>query len=159
MYRTHLFGRASIIVCTPETCRKVLTDDEQFKLGYPASTMALAGKRSFHGISNAEHKRLRRLTTSPITGHEALSMYIGLIEGVAVKLLEALSSMNTPCEFLTEMRKFAFKVITTIFMGSDDGNHVDLGLVENLYTHLIRGMKSLAINLPGFAFYKALKVN
>ncbi|XP_061345101.1 beta-amyrin 11-oxidase-like [Gastrolobium bilobum] len=156
MYRTYLFGSPSIIVCSPETCRKVLTDEEQFKLGYPASTMALTGKRSFHGISNEEHKRLRRLTTSPITGHEALSMYIGLIEGIAVKLLDELSSMNMPCEFLTEMRKFAFAVITTIFVGSDY-DHVDLGLVENLYTHLNRGMKSLAINLPGFAFHKALK--
>nr|KYP67048.1 Ent-kaurenoic acid oxidase 1 [Cajanus cajan] len=156
MYRTHLFGNPSIIVCSPETCRKVLTDDEQFKLGYPASTMALTGKRSFHGISNVEHKRLRRLTTSPITGHEALSTYIGLIEGVAVKQLEELSSMNTPCEFLTQMRKFAFKVITTIFMDSD-ADHVDLALVENLYIDLNRGLKSLAINLPGFAFYKALK--
>lgn len=158
MYRTYLFGRPSIIVCTPETCRKVLTDDEQLKLGYPASTMALTGKRSFHSISNAEHKRLRRLTTSPITGHEALSMYIDLIEGASAKVLDELSSMNEPREFLTELRKFAFEVITTIFVGSD-ADHVDLGLVENLYIDLNRGMKSLAINLPGFAFHKAHKVN
>ncbi|CAJ1929061.1 unnamed protein product [Sphenostylis stenocarpa] len=156
MYRTFLFGNPSIIVCTPETCRKVLTDDEQLKLGYPASTMSLFRKRSFHGISNVEHKRLRRLTTSPITGHEALSMYIPLIEDVSVELLEELSSMKTPSEFLTELRKFAFKIITTIFMSSDV-DHVDLGLVENLYIDLNRGMKSLPINLPGFAFYKALK--
>lgn len=157
MYRTHLLGCPSIIVCTPETCRKVLTDEEQLKLGYPASTMALTGKRSFHGISMAEHKRLRRLITSPINGHEELSAYVVLIEGLAVKLLEELSSMNRPCQFLTELRKFAFEVITTIFVASD-GDHVDLGLFENLYTDLNRGMKSLAINLPGFAFHKALKV-
>ncbi|KAJ1414598.1 Cytochrome P450 [Sesbania bispinosa] len=157
MYRSHLFGSPSIIVCSPETCRKVLTNEEQFRLGYPASTMALVGKRSFHGISNAEHKRLRRLTTSPINGHEALSMYIAIIEGIAVKHLEDMSSMNSPCEFLREMRKFAFEVFTTIFIASDDDSHVDLGLVQDLYTHLNRGMKSLAINLPGFAFHKALK--
>ncbi|KAJ1386546.1 Cytochrome P450 [Sesbania bispinosa] len=160
MYRSHLFGSPSIIVCSPETCRKVLTNEEQFRLGYPASTMALVGKRSFHGISNAEHKRLRRLTTSPINGHEALSMYIGIIEGIAVKHLEDMSSMNRPCEFLREMRKFAFEVFTTIFIASDShasNEPVDLGLVQDLYTQLNRGMKSLAINLPGFAFHKALK--
>lgn len=157
MYKTHLFGSPSIIVCTPETCRKVLTDEENLKLGYPPSTMALTGKRSFHGISNTEHKRLRRLITSPINGHEALSSYIGLIENIAVKHLEELSTMDMPCEFLKEMRKFAFQVITTIFISSDC-DHVDLGLVENLYIDLNKGMKSLAINLPGFAFHKALKV-
>ncbi|MED6167707.1 hypothetical protein PIB30_005332 [Stylosanthes scabra] len=154
MYRTHLFGCPSIIVCSPETCRKVLTDDDTLKLGYPASTMALVGKRSFHGISNAEHKRLRRLTTAPITGHEALSMYVSLIEDISVKTLHDLCSMDTPFEFLVEMRKFAFQVFTTIFLGFD---HVDLGMVENLYTLLNLGMKSMAINLPGFAFHRALK--
>ncbi|KAF7828549.1 beta-amyrin 11-oxidase-like [Senna tora] len=158
MYRTHLFGSPSIIVCTPETCRKVLTNDEQFKVGYPASTITLAGKRSFHGISDAEHKRLRRLIMSPITGHDALSTYVGLIEEIAVKSLDELvaNSMDAPVELLKEMRKFAFAVITNIFVGSDVDS-VDLGLVENLYTHLLRGMKSQPINLPGFAFHKALK--
>ncbi|GAU42883.1 hypothetical protein TSUD_231940, partial [Trifolium subterraneum] len=156
MYKTHLFGSPSIIVCTPETCRKVLTDEENLKLGYPSSTTALTGKRSFHGISNNEHRRLRRLITSPINGHEALSSYIGLIEDIAVKHLEKLSTMNMPIEFLKEMRKFAFEVITIIFISSDC-DHVDLGLVENLYIDLNKGMKSLSINLPGFAFHKALK--
>ena len=155
IYRTFLFWSPSIIVCTPEICRKVLSDDEQLKLGYPA--LSLFGKRSFHGISNEEHKRLRRLTTPPITG-QALSTYIGLTEDASVKVLEELSSMTTPSELLTELRKFAFKIITTIFMGSDV-HHVDLGLFQNLYRDLSRGAKSLPIHLPGFAFYKAHKVN
>ena len=107
MYKTYLFGSPSIIVCSPETCRKVMTDDDRFKLGYPASTMALAGKRSFHGISNAEHKWLRRLTTAPINGHEALSMYVDLIEGIVVKSLDELSSMREPIQLLKELRMFA----------------------------------------------------
>ncbi|KAI4327253.1 hypothetical protein L6164_019737 [Bauhinia variegata] len=159
IYRSYLFGSPSIIVCTPETCRKVLTDDEHFKLGYPASTMALAGKRSFHGISNAKHKHLRRLTTAPITGHEALSSYVPVIEETAVKWLDEFSSIGSskqPIQLLKEIRRFAFAVITNIFVGSDV-DCVDLGLVENLYTDLNRGMKSQAINLPGFAFHKALK--
>ncbi|KAK7367678.1 hypothetical protein VNO80_09696 [Phaseolus coccineus] len=155
MYRTFLFGSPSIIVCTPEICRKVLTDHEQLKLGHPVSTISLFGKGSFHDLSNEEHKRLRRLTTPPITG-QALSTYIGLIEDASVKVLEELSSMTTPSEFLTELRKFGFNIITTIFIGSDV-HHVDLGLIQNLYTDLNRGIKSLPIHLPGFTFYKALK--
>ncbi|XP_028762505.1 beta-amyrin 11-oxidase-like [Neltuma alba] len=156
MYRTYLFGSPSIIVCSPDTCRKVLTDEQHFKLGYPTSTITLAGKRSLHGISNAEHKRIRRLTTSPITGHEALSSYVALIDHIAVRLLDEWSSVNAPIELLSELRKFAFAVITKIFVGSDV-DYIDLGLFENLYADLNRGMKSLAINLPGFAFHKALK--
>nr|ASB17943.1 cytochrome P450 CYP88A85 [Polygala tenuifolia] len=156
MYKTHLFGSPSIIVCTPETCRRVFTDDEQFKLGYPESAKILTGRKAFHSISNAEHKRLRKLTTSPINGHEALSMYIDLIEHIAIDSLEQLASMKEPVELLKELRHFAFKVITNIFVGSD-ADAVNLGFLEHCYTDLNQGLKSRVINFPGFPFYKAMK--
>ncbi|KAG4134794.1 hypothetical protein ERO13_D08G178900v2 [Gossypium hirsutum] len=155
MYKTYLFGSPSIIVSIPETCRKVLADDEQFGLGYPLSTKQLTGKKSFHSIPNSEHKRLRRLTTAPINGHEALSMYIGYIEEIVVNSLDEWSSMKEPIELLNEIRQFTFKVITHIFLGSTAESV--MGSVEKRYADLTYGMKSAAINIPGFAFYKALK--
>ncbi|KAI6702377.1 hypothetical protein NL676_011513 [Syzygium grande] len=58
IYKTFIFGGPSIIVCTPETCKRVLTDDQLFIPGYPKATLKLMGNRSFHGISPAEHKQL-----------------------------------------------------------------------------------------------------
>ncbi|XP_022738261.1 ent-kaurenoic acid oxidase 2-like [Durio zibethinus] len=155
VYKTYLFGSPSIIVSIPETCKKVLADDEQFGLGYPVSTKRLTGKKSFHSIPNSEHKRLRRLTTAPINGHEALAMYIGYIEEIVINSLDEWASMKEPIEFLNEMRKVAFKVITHIFVGSSAESI--LASVEKHYTDLNYGLKSAAINIPGFAFYKALK--
>ncbi|KAB1199521.1 Beta-amyrin 11-oxidase [Morella rubra] len=155
IYKTFMFGNPSVIVCTPETCRKVLTDDDRFKLGYPKATTILTGRRAFHGISNAEHKRLRRLTTSPINGHEALSGYIDLIEGIVATTLEEWASMKHPIELLTELRGVAFKVITNIFISTHSDSVISK--VENLYSDLNAGLKSQAINLPGFVFHKALK--
>ncbi|XVE57482.1 hypothetical protein DITRI_Ditri04bG0094300 [Diplodiscus trichospermus] len=155
IYKTYLFGCPSIIVSIPETCRKVLADDEKFGLGYPVSTKRLTGKKSFHSIPNSEHKRLRRLTTAPINGHEALAMYIGYIEDIVIHSLDEWASMKEPIEFLKEMRKVAFKVITHIFVGSSAESI--LGTVEKYYTDLNYGLKSAAINIPGFAFHKALK--
>ncbi|XP_062147106.1 beta-amyrin 11-oxidase-like isoform X2 [Alnus glutinosa] len=155
IYKTYMFGCPSIIVCIPKTCRKVLTDDERFKLGYPKATTILTGRRSFHGISNAEHKRLRRLTTSPINGHEALAGYINLIEGIVINSLEKWAGTKRPIELLTELRKVAFKVITNIFISTHSESVISS--VENLYSDLNAGIKSQAINLPGFAFHRALK--
>jgi ent-kaurenoic acid hydroxylase len=116
----------------------------------------LVGKRSLNGISNAEHKRLRKLTTSPINGHKALASYIDLIEGIVINSLEEWADMERPMKLLTELRKVAFKVITNIFI-STHSESVSSS-VENLYGDLIAGIKSHAINLPGFAFHRALKV-
>ncbi|XVE84037.1 hypothetical protein DITRI_Ditri16bG0136500 [Diplodiscus trichospermus] len=157
IYKTYLFGSPSVIVSIPETCREVLVDDEKFGLGYPVSTKKLTGKRSFHSVPHSEYKRLRRLTTGLINGHEALAMYIGYSEDIVIHSLDEWASIKLePIELLTEMRKAAFKVITHIFVGCSAESIV--GTVEKHYTDLIRGLKSAAINIPGFAFHKALKL-
>ncbi|KAG7955770.1 hypothetical protein I3843_11G089100 [Carya illinoinensis] len=154
-YKTFMFGSPSVTVSIPETCKKVLMDDERFKVGYPKATTILTGRRSFHGISNSKHKRLRRLTTSPINGHEALAGYIDLIEGIVVTSLEEWASMKEPIQLLTELRGFAFKVITNIFISTHSESVIST--VANLYSDLNAGIKSQAINIPGFTFHRALK--
>ncbi|KAJ7962189.1 Cytochrome P450 family ent-kaurenoic acid oxidase [Quillaja saponaria] len=155
IYKTHLFGNPSIIICMPEICRQVLVDDQTFKYGYPKTTLLLTGKRSFHSLSNAEHKRLRRLTIAPITGHHALAMYIDRIEDIVINSLEEWASMYHPIELFKETKKISFKVITHIFMGSKSDSVIKA--VDNLFGDLHNGLISIPINIPGFTFHKALK--
>lgn len=155
VYKVHMFGNPSVIVTTPETCRKVLTDDDCFQPGWPKSTMELIGKKSFIGISYEEHKRLRRLTAAPVNGHEALSVYIKYIEETVVAALENWSKMGE-IEFLTHVRKLTFRIIMYIFM-STESEHV-MDALEREYTNLNYGVRAMAINIPGFAYHKALKV-
>ncbi|KAJ4726161.1 Cytochrome P450 family ent-kaurenoic acid oxidase [Melia azedarach] len=110
IYKVLMFGNPSAIVTTPETCKRVLTDDDGFKPGWPISTVELIGMKSFVGISHGEHKRLRRLTASPVNGHEAFSE--------SPRIMETL---------------------------------------EREYTALNYGVRAMAINLPGFAYHRALK--
>lgn len=138
-------------------CRKVLTDDENFKLGYPKSIKELARCRPMTDVSRAEHRHFRRLITAPIIGHKALAMYLERIEDIVTNSLEELSSMKHPVELLKEMKKVSFKAIVHIFMGSSNNQHV----IENIgtsFTDLYNGMFSIPFEVPGFAFHKALKV-
>ncbi|KAM4108730.1 hypothetical protein ACB094_03G067400 [Castanea mollissima] len=151
----HMFGCPSIIVCRPEICRRVLTNDEHFTLGYPKSTNLLGGRISLHSVSNEEHKRLRRLIASPINGHEALTMYIQHTEDIVIDSFDEWASMKQPFEFYTEIKKATFKIMTHIFMGSV--NDSTLWTTHNLYADYRKGLMSMAINIPGFAFHKALK--
>ena len=150
-----MFGNPSIIVTTPEGCRKVLSDDEAFKPGWPSSTMKLIGKKSFIGISYEEHKRLRRLTSAPVNGHEALSMYMQYIEEIVVSTLDKWANMGQ-IEFLTELRRLTFRIIMYIFLSSESEQVMDA--LEREYTTLNYGVRAMAINIPGFAYHKALKV-
>lgn len=155
MYKAFMFGSPSVIVTTPEACRRVLTDDDCFKPGWPQSTVQLIGNKSFVGISYEEHKRLRRLTAASVNGYEALSMYTKYIEENVVSSLNKWTTMGE-IEFLTQLRKLTFRIIMYIFLSSE-GEPV-MEALERQYTTLNYGIRAMAINLPGFAYHKALKV-
>lgn len=152
-----MFGKPSVIVTTPDGMRKVLTDDDAFEPGWPKSTMVLMGNKSFIGdISYEEHKRLRKLTSAPVNGHEQLSLYMTYIEENVILALEKWSKMGE-IELLTELRRLTFRIIMYIFLSTESGDVMEL--LEREYTDLNYGVRAMAINLPGFAYYKALRVS
>lgn len=155
MYKAFMFGSPSVIVTSPETCKRVLNDDDAFGQGWPLSTMKVIGEKSFIGISNQEHKRLRRITSAPVNGHEALATYLTYIENIVIVSLQKWPTMGQ-IEFLTELRKLTFKIIMYIFLSSE--SDVVMEALEREYTTLNHGVRAMAINIPGFAYHKALKV-
>ncbi|XP_038970822.1 ent-kaurenoic acid oxidase-like [Phoenix dactylifera] len=154
IYKAYMFGTPTIMVTTPENCKQVLMDDEHFVPGWPKATCELVGKKSFLFIVHEEHKRLRRLTSAPINGFEALSTYIEFIEDTVVSTLEKWAGMGE-IEFLTELRRLTFKIIMKIFLSSEGDSIMES--LEKVYTDLNHGMRAMAINLPGFAYNRALK--
>jgi ent-kaurenoic acid hydroxylase len=137
-------------------CRQVLSDDVNFKIGYPKSIKELTKCRPMVDVSDSEHRHFRRLITAPIVGHNALEVYLERLEDIIINSLEELSSMKHPIEFLKEMKKVSFKIIVNIFMGSSSENIIKN--IGSLFTDLCSGMLSIPLNAPGFAFHKALKV-
>ncbi|KAJ8552696.1 hypothetical protein K7X08_020089 [Anisodus acutangulus] len=157
MYKAFMFGTPSIIVTKPEVCKEILMDDDNFVLGWPKSVLNLIGKKALHGITNQEHKRIRRITTAPIKGKHALCLYLGLIEGVVNRSFEKWAAIEEePIEFLSKMKKATFEVIIRIMMGSEIETQW-LDIVEKVYTIYLQGFLALPINLPGFAYHRAFK--
>ncbi|XP_023513658.1 ent-kaurenoic acid oxidase 2-like [Cucurbita pepo subsp. pepo] len=154
MYKCFMFGSPSVIVTSAEACKRVLNDDDAFGSGWPRSTLKLIGEKSFIGISSKEHKRLRRITAAPVNGYEALATYLTYIENMTVASLQKWPSMGQ-IEFLTELRKLTFKIIMYIFLSSE--SEVVMEALEREYTTLNYGVRAMAINIPGFAYHKALK--
>ncbi|XP_042512374.1 ent-kaurenoic acid oxidase 2-like [Macadamia integrifolia] len=154
VYRAFMFGSPSIMVTAPEPAKQVLMDDENFGTGWPKSTLELIGKKSFLGISDEEHRRLRKLTAASVNGHEALSIYMKFIEETAMSTLDKWSKMGE-IEFLTELRRFTFRIIMHIFLKCEDEQV--LNALEKEYTALNYGVRAMTINIPGFAYHKALK--
>ncbi|GAV86941.1 LOW QUALITY PROTEIN: p450 domain-containing protein [Cephalotus follicularis] len=153
IYKAFMFGNPSVIVTTPETCKRILNNDDAFKPGWPTSTMELIGKKSFVGISHEEHNRLRHLTAAPVNGYEALSVYTQYKEENMKSALEWANMEKL--EFLTQFRKLTFMIIMYIFLNLESEHLMEA--LEKEYTVLNYGIRAMAINFPGFDYYKALK--
>ncbi|KAI4327251.1 hypothetical protein L6164_019735 [Bauhinia variegata] len=156
IYKTHLFGNSSVIVCTPDMCRRVMTDEEHFRPGYPKTAMELAGSNSMSNASPSQHKRLRRLTAAPIIGYKALAVYVERIDDIVIDSLDEWTSTKQPFELLKALKEVTFKVIVHIFFGSHNQYSVFTKL-EDLFSEIAGAIFSLPIDLPCFTFHKALK--
>ncbi|TVU47595.1 hypothetical protein EJB05_07201, partial [Eragrostis curvula] len=154
IYRAFMFSSPTILITSPDGCKRVLMDDGNFVEGWPKATVTLMGRYSFMNLSHEEHSRLRKLTAAPINGFNALTTYLSFIDRTVVSTLRRWSEADE-IEFLTELRQMTFKIIMQIFMSAtDDATMVAL---EQSYTNLNRGIRAVAINFPGFTFHKALK--
>ncbi|KAG2541808.1 hypothetical protein PVAP13_9NG702500 [Panicum virgatum] len=154
MYRAFMFNCPTILVATPDACKRVLMDDDSFGEGWPKATVELIGRKSFLTSSPEEHRRLRKLTAAPINGFDALSTYLGFIERTVAEALRRWSEAGE-IEFLTELRRVTFKIIVQIFLTEAD--YTTMRALETSYTDLNNGIRAMAINLPGFTFHKAFK--
>jgi len=155
MYRAFMFSCPTILVTTPDACKRVLMDDDSFADGWPKATVALIGSKAFFALPREEHRRLRKLTAAPINGSDALSTYLGFIDRTVAEALRRWSEAGE-IEFLTELRRVTFKIIVQIFLTEAD--YTTMRALETSYTDLNNGIRAMAINLPGFTFHKAFKV-
>lgn len=156
VYRTFMFSSPTILLTTPEACKQVLMDDEGFVTGWPKATVELIGPRSFVAMSYDEHRRLRKLTAAPINGFDALSAYLPFVDATVTSSLRAWAAEPAAeLEFLTELRRMTFKIIVQIFLGGVDA--ATGRALERSYTDLNYGMRAMAIDLPGFAYRRALR--
>ncbi|KAL6606349.1 hypothetical protein ACP70R_042002 [Stipagrostis hirtigluma subsp. patula] len=155
VYRAFMFSSPTILVSTPEACKQVLMDDDAFVTGWPKATVALIGPKSFVAMPHDEHRRLRKLTAAPINGFDALTAYLPFIDRTVTSSLRAWSDAGGPVEFLTELRRMTFKIIVQIFLGG--AGDATMRALERSYTELNYGMRAMAINLPGFAYHRALR--
>ncbi|GMI71753.1 ENT-KAURENOIC ACID OXYDASE 1, cytochrome P450, family 88, subfamily A, polypeptide 3 [Hibiscus trionum] len=54
------------------------------------------------------------------------------------------------------MNKISFKVFMNIFLGSGTNDTV-IASMENYYTHVLSGLFSTPLKIPGFAYHRAVK--
>ncbi|KAH7446356.1 hypothetical protein KP509_01G052700 [Ceratopteris richardii] len=155
LYKGFMFGQPTILAVSHEACKLVLMGEEQFVSGWPASTLALMGRKAFTSLAPHEHKRLRKLTASTLNGPVALRRFMPVLQFYITRALSQWSSSTHPIPLLMELRKLTFQIIAEIFMGCKPGERCNA--LEQQYQKLNVGVRAMPIRFPGTAYHTALK--
>ncbi|XP_045823498.1 ent-kaurenoic acid oxidase 1-like [Trifolium pratense] len=152
MFRTHLFGVPSIIVYNASVHKYVLHKEDIFKADWP--TIELMGRTSMAAVHGKAHTRVRSFVTNAINRPEALNRIAAHVQPRMVIALQSWAqSGKINARF--ETQKLTFDNIGKLFMSMEPGPL--LQSMDKLYQALLLGVRAYPINIPGFAYHRALQ--
>ncbi|KAK1550042.1 hypothetical protein Q3G72_012741 [Acer saccharum] len=150
MYRTHLLGSPSVIVCFPSISKIVYQSDEIFRLQWPA--VDLVGRTSLVSVHGKAHERLRSFVTKAINRPDALRRIAALVQPSMVAALQSWAQKRK-VKVSYEAKKVTFENIGKLFVSFESGPRLES--MEKLFQGLLKGIRAHPFNFPGTAYHHA----
>ncbi|CAI9787265.1 unnamed protein product [Fraxinus pennsylvanica] len=146
LYRTHLFGSPSIIVCTPSANKFVLQDANNFSSGWHNE---IVGTTSLVAVDGDSHIRVRSFVVKAINRPDSLRRITLAIQPRVTTALQSWVKKGRVTMF-KEAKKVTFENIGKYFASFESGPVLDN--LDVLFKGLIYGFRVSPINLPGTKF-------
>ncbi|XP_073283692.1 ent-kaurenoic acid oxidase 1-like [Primulina huaijiensis] len=152
LYRTHLFGSPSIIVCPPSAIKFVLQSDSNFLPEWPAPE--LVGVNALVSVEGDSHARVRNFVLRCINKPDALRRIALMVQP---RVTASLKSWAQKGRILVhkEAKKVTFGNIGKFFAGFESDPVLDT--LDELFKGLMNGIRSQPINFPGTAYHHAFE--
>ncbi|MFN6471693.1 MAG: cytochrome P450 [Nostoc sp. SerVER01] len=155
IFKTHIFGRPTVVMVGPEALEFVLSshmENFSWREGWPANFKILLGESLFLQ-DGKEHRRNRRLMMPALHG-PALVNYVATMEDITRSYLQKWEKQQE-FSWFGEFKQLTFDIASQLLLGTPPG--AEARRVSNLFTTLSSGL--FAINplpLPFTKFGKAL---
>ncbi|XP_071731621.1 ent-kaurenoic acid oxidase 2-like [Rutidosis leptorrhynchoides] len=152
MYKTHLFGRPSVIVFSPTATKYVFRADDNFILEWP--NVELVGKNSVVAVHGKIHERLRTFVSRSINQPESLRRIACIVQPRMIYALQSWAERGAINSY-KEIKKVTFENIGMFFASFQPGPKLDK--LDNYFVGLVSGIRSYPLNIPGFAYHHGLQ--
>ncbi|CAH1422443.1 unnamed protein product [Lactuca virosa] len=152
MYKTHLFGRPSVITFLPTTNKFVLRDTETFRLEW--ANPELIGKTSMFVVNGDAHLRIRNFVIRSINQPDALRR---IALAVQPRMISALQTWTTRGKInsFNEIMKVTSENIGKYFASFEPGPILDK--INEHFEEILDGFTAYPLNIPGFKFHRAIQ--
>ncbi|KAL0415110.1 UNVERIFIED_CONTAM: 3-epi-6-deoxocathasterone 23-monooxygenase CYP90D1 [Sesamum latifolium] len=156
VFKSHLFGSATIVSTDAEVSRIILqSDGKTFVPSYPKSLMELMGKSSILVINGSLQRRIHGLIGSFLKSPTLRSQ---VTTDMHKYVMESMGkwSQHSPVYIQDEAKHIAFQVLVKALISVDGGDEMEL--LKKHFQQFIAGLMSLPFNFPGTQLYRSLQV-
>ncbi|KAF5207261.1 Cytochrome p450 [Thalictrum thalictroides] len=155
VFKSHLFGSATIISTDAEVSKFILQSDARtFVPSYPSSLTELMGKSSILLITGSLQKRVHGLIGAFF---KSPNLKAQITEDMEKYLQESMNSWkDDQLIYIQDVAKnITFHVLVKALISLDPG--AEMELLQQHFQEFIAGLMSLPINLPGSQLYRSLQ--
>ncbi|KAL2243242.1 3-epi-6-deoxocathasterone 23-monooxygenase [Sesamum indicum] len=155
VFKSHLFGSATIVSTDAEVSRIILQSDAKtFVPSYPKSLMELMGKSSILIINGSLQRRIHGLIGSFLKSPTLRSQ---VTTDMRKYVMESMAkwSQHSPVYIQDEAKHIAFQVLVKALISLDGGDEMEL--LKKHFQQFIAGLMSLPFNFPGTQLYRSLQ--
>ncbi len=152
IFKTHLFGRPTVMLIGAEANRMVLTENQYFAISWPHSTKVLLGPASLSVQTGIEHQKRRKLLSQAFQPR-ALAGYVTTMEDITHSYLHKWEQLGT-LTWYPELRNYTFDIACKLLVGNDSSSETSLGQVFKTWCD---GLFTIPLQLPWTKFGRALR--
>ncbi|KAI4386752.1 hypothetical protein MLD38_004659 [Melastoma candidum] len=156
IYKSNLFGGPAIVSVDAGLNKFILQNEGRlFECSYPRSIGGILGKWSMLVLVGDMHRDMRTISLNFLSHGRLRSHLLREVERNTLLVLESWKE-NLTFSAQDEAKKFTFDLMAKHIMSLDPGE-VETEQLKKEYVTFMKGVVSAPLNLPGTAYWKALK--
>ncbi|XP_027348045.1 cytochrome P450 724B1 [Abrus precatorius] len=157
VFKSHLFGSPTIVSCDFELNLLILQNEGKlFPVDYPNVMHKILGKFSLLIVKGGLHRKLRSTVVSFVSATKYESNFLHCVEMLALSRINSWDRTSKQVAFYKEAKMFTINVMMKHLLNINPDEPLASKILEN-FENYVKGFVSLPLNIPGTAFYKALK--
>ncbi|KAL6520195.1 hypothetical protein OROMI_032375 [Orobanche minor] len=155
IFKSHLFGRPTIVSCDLELNMFILQNEEKlFESSYPKPVHDILGRSSMMLVSGELHKKLRNVAVSFINASKSRPDFIHYVDNLCVSFINSWKT-RTQVLFFKEAKELTFYLMLKSLVSIEGESPLGAEVLKDFLTFM-EGFVSLPLYIPGTAYSKAI---
>ncbi|XP_010254867.1 PREDICTED: cytochrome P450 90B1-like [Nelumbo nucifera] len=156
IYKSNLFGEPTIVSADAGLNRFILQNEGRlFECSYPRSIGGILGKWSMLVLVGDMHRDMRMISLNFMSNVRLRTHLLPEVERHTLLVLRSWKE-NSTLSAQDEAKKFTFNLMAKHIMSMDPGK-LETEQLKKEYITFMKGVVSAPLNLPGTAYWKALR--